>query len=117
MIDTLAELFSMHGVPNHIRSANGPEFVALAIQYWFKKLEIQSLYIELGCPWENGYAESFLSRLRDEFLTKEEFGSLSMARHRMQAWKAEYNHERPHSSLGNLTPAEFAATSANGVRA
>ena len=79
-IDTLAELFAMRGVPQHIRSDNGPEFVAKAIQRWLGQLEIEALYIEPGSPWENGYAESFHSRLRDEFLALEEFESLAAAR-------------------------------------
>jgi putative transposase len=109
VIDWLAELFAMRGVPQHIRSDNGPEFVAKAIQRWLKQLEIKALYIEPGCPWENGYAESFHSRLRDEFLALEEFESLSAARKLTTAWKKDYNHYRPHSSLGYIAPVEFAA--------
>ena len=76
VIDTLAELFAMRGVPEHIRSDNGPEFVAKAIQCWLEQLGVETLYVEPGSPWENGYAESFHSRFRDEFLATEEFESL-----------------------------------------
>ena len=109
VIDTLAELFAMRGVPRHIRSDNGPEFVANELQRWLRKLRIEALYIEPGSPWENGYAESFHSRLRDEFLAIEEFESLSAARRLTGLWRDDYNHHRPHSSLGYQTPAEFAA--------
>ena len=109
VIDTLAELFSMRGVPKCIRSDNGPEFIAHAIQRWLTQLNIEALYIEPGSPWENGYAESFHSRLRDEFLELEEFESLSAARTLSSRWQADYNHNRPHSSLEYLTPIEFAA--------
>jgi transposase InsO family protein len=109
VIDTLAELFAMRGVPQHIRSDNGSEFIARAIQRWTKQLSIETLYIEPGSPWENGFAESFHSRLRDEFLATEVFESLAAARKLTTTWKDDYNHYRPHSSLGYVTPAEFAA--------
>ena len=79
VIDSLAELFAMRGVPHHIRSDNGPEFIALAIQRWTEQLGIETLYIEPGSPWQNGYAESFHSKLRDEFLSLEEFDNLAAA--------------------------------------
>ena len=109
VIDTLAELFAMCGVPKHIRSDNGPEFTAQAIQRWLEQLDIEALYIEPGSPWENGYAESFHSRFRDELLATEEFESVATARKLSAAWRDEYNHHRPHSSLGYVTPSEFAA--------
>lgn len=109
VIDTLAELFAMRGVPQHIRSDNGPEFIAEAIQRWTKQLGIETLYIEPGSPWENGYAESFHSRFRDEFLALEEFENVAAARKLTTAWKEDYNHHRPHSSLGYVAPVEFAA--------
>jgi transposase InsO family protein len=109
VIDTLAELFSMRGVPKCIRSDNGPEFIAHAIQRWLGQLHIETLYIEPGSPWENGSAESFHSRFRDEFLAMEEFESLLAARTLTVSWKDDYNHDRPHSSLRYLTPVEFAA--------
>jgi putative transposase len=109
VIDTLAELFAMRGVPKSIRSDNGPEFVAVAIQRWLAQVAVQTLYVAPGSPWENGYAESFHSRLRDEFLATEMFESLSAARRLTAAWKEDYNTVRPHSSLGYLTPCEFAS--------
>ena len=109
VIDTLAELFAMRGVPEHIRSDNGPEFIAVALRKWLDQLDVEALYIEPGSPWENGYAESFHSRLRDEFLAMEEFESLSAVRRLTQSWRDDYNHHRPHSSLGYVPPADFAA--------
>lgn len=109
VIDTLAELFAMRGVPQHIRSDNGPEFIAKAIQRWLDQIDVAALYIEPGSPWENGYAESFHSRFRDEFLAVEEFESLAAARKLTTAWQEDYNHHRPHSSLGYVAPVEFAA--------
>lgn len=109
VIDTLSELFAMRGVPKHIRSDNGPEFMARVVQRWTKQLEIETLYIEPGAPWENGFAESFHSRFRDEFLASEVFENLTAARKLTADWRDDYNHYRPHSSLGYLTPVEFAA--------
>lgn len=109
VIDTLAELFAMRGVPQAIRSDNGPEFVSRAIQAWLSKLGIEALYVAPGSPWENGYAESFHSKLRDEFLSREEFENVVDAQVRTSAWREDYNHHRPHSSLGYVTPSEFAA--------
>lgn len=109
VIDTLAELFAMRGVPQHIRSDNGPEFIAIQLRAWLDRVGVETLYIEPGSPWENGYAESFHSRLRDEFLAMEEFETLTAARRLTQSWRDDYNHLRPHSSLGYVTPADFAA--------
>jgi putative transposase len=109
VIELLAELFAMRGMPKHIRSDTGPEFIALAIQRWTQQLEIETLYIAPGSPWENGFTESFHSRLRDEFLATEVFESLAAARKLTRTWKDDYNHYRPHSSLGYVAPAEFAA--------
>ena len=108
VIDSLAEIISKRGVPNHIRSDNGPEFVAKSIQNWLEKLEIQTMYIKPGSPWENGYAESFNSRFRDEFLSTEEFESVRSARRMTKNWRTDYNEYRPHSSLGYRTPNQFA---------
>jgi transposase InsO family protein len=116
VIDTLAELFAMRGVPRHIRSDNGPEFIARAIQRWTKQLSIETLYIEPGSPWENGFAESFHSRLRDEFLALEIFESQAAARKLTAAWREDYNYHRPHSSLGYVAPVEFATRCAASVR-
>lgn len=109
VIDTLAELFAMRGVPQHIRSDNGPEFIATALRRWLDRVDVETLYIEPGSPWENGYAESFHSRFRDEFLAMEEFETLMAARRLTQSWRDDYNHHRPHSSLGYVAPADFAA--------
>jgi putative transposase len=109
VIDTLSELFAMRGVPKHIRSDNGPEFVSYAIRRWLSQVGVETLYIEPGSPWQNGYAESFHCRLRDEFLALEEFESVTAARELTARWKEDYNGVRPHSSLGYQTPAEFAA--------
>ena len=117
VIDTLVELFAMRGVPQHIRSDNGPEFIAKAIRRWTEQLGIETLYIEPGAPWENGYAESFHSKARDEFLAITLFENLAAARKLTAAWKDDYNHHRPHSSLGYQTPVEFAARCCSSVRA
>jgi transposase InsO family protein len=109
VIDVLAELFAVRGLPKHIRSDNGPEFIAVAIRRWLTYSGVETLYIEPGSPWENGYAESFHGRLRDELLAREEFADLAEARALATAWRLEYNHRRPHSSLGYRTPAEFSA--------
>jgi len=109
VIDWLAELLAMRGVPKCIRSDNGPEFIARAIRRWLAQVGVQTLYVEPGSPWQNGYAESFNSRLRDEFLATEEFESLAAARKLTAAWRDDYNHRRPHGSLGYVTPAAFAA--------
>lgn len=108
-IDTLAELFPMRGVPKCIRNDNGPEFVANAIQTWLVQLKIETLHIARGSPWENGYAESFHSRLRNEFLGMEEFESLVAARTLSVSWKEDYNNHRPFGSLAYQTPSEFSA--------
>jgi putative transposase len=117
VIDTLAELFAMRGVPRCIRSDNGPEFIAQAIRRWLAQVSVQTLYIEPGSPWENGYAESFHSRVRDEFLALEIFDNLHAARALTAAWKQDYNHYRPHSSLGYQAPAQFAACTASAPAA
>ena len=108
VIDELVSLSGSRGLPQHIRSDNGPEFIAAEIREWLKRPGVETLYVEPGSPWENGYAECFHSRLRDEFLSMEEFDSLSAARQLTAMWRDEYNHRRPHSSLGYRTPAGFA---------
>jgi transposase InsO family protein len=108
--EVLAEVVRQRGVPAHIRSDNGPEFIAKAIRAWMAGAGLETLYIEPGAPWENGYAESFNSKVRDELLNAEEFASLLEARVLGKEWKHEYNHVRPHSALGYRTPAEFGAS-------
>jgi hypothetical protein len=116
VIDWLAELFAIRGVPRCIRSDNGPEFIAHAIRRWLGQVGVETLYIEPGSPWQNGYAESFHSRLRDEFLALEEFESLAAAGKLTAAWRDDYNHRRPHGSLGYVAPAVFAARCSSSVR-
>ena len=108
IIDRLSELFVMYGVPEHIRSDNGPEFIAHALRKWLLKLNVKTLYIEPGSPWENGYIESFNSRLRDELLSTEIFDNLATARAAASAWREDYNNYRPHGALAGLAPEEFA---------
>jgi putative transposase len=110
VIDVLAELFIVRGVPGHIRSDNGPEFIATAIRDYLAKAGVVTLYIEKGAPWENGYAESFHGKLRDELLNTEIFADLREAKALATCWRNQYNHRRPHSSLNYLTPAAFAAS-------
>jgi putative transposase len=105
--EVLAGVVRQRGVPGHIRSDNGPEFIAKAIRAWMSAAGLETLYIDPGAPWENGYAESFTSKVRDELLNAEEFSSLLEARVLGKEWKRGYNYERPHSSLGYRTPAEF----------
>lgn len=108
VIDLLAWLFQVHGQPDHLRSDNGPEFIAHALQGWLASVPCQTLYITPGSPWENPYIESFNGRLREECLNRYQFASGQEAQQILEQWRLEYNFERPHSSLGYLTPAEFA---------
>jgi len=110
VVSTLEYLFEVRGVPAHIRSDNGPEFIAEAVKGWLARRGAGPLYIEPGSPWENAYSETFNSRLRDELLDREVFESLKEAKVIVEDHRLEYNHRRPHSSLGYRTPAEFAAT-------
>jgi transposase InsO family protein len=105
VIDVLANVMVMRGVPEHIRSDNGPEFVADALREWLKNTGAKTLYIEPGSPWENGYCESFNSKLRDEFLNGEIFYSIKELRVLAERWRVHYNTIRPHSSLGYRAPA------------
>ncbi len=109
VIDTLSELFAMRGVPKHIRSDNGPEFIAHALRRSLGQVAVDAMYIEPGSPWENGDAESFHGRLRDEFLATQIFDGVRAAQTLTASWRAEYSTPRPHSSLGYQTPARFAA--------
>lgn len=105
VLETISELFLEHGTPEHIRSDNGPEFVAIALRDWLKRVEVRTLYIEPGSPWENGYNESFNGKLRDELLNGEIFYSLKEAQIIIERWRRHYNKVRPHSSLGYRPPA------------
>jgi len=101
-------LFLTRGVPKYIRSDNGPEFISKAVCQWVKESGCQTLFIKPGSPWENGYIESFNDKLRDECLNREVFRNGGEAQAIVEAFRQEYNNYRPHSSLGYLTPAEFA---------
>jgi len=105
VIEQLYELFLLRGVPEYIRSDNGPEFTAKAIRKWLNRVGVKTLFIEPGSPWENGYIESFNGKLRDELLNGEIFTTLTEARVLIEEWRREYNHVRPHSSLGYRPPA------------
>lgn len=104
VIETLAELFLTYGVPDYIRSDNGPEFIAKRLREWLGNLQVKPLYIEPGSPWENGYIESFNGKLRDELLNREIFYTVKEARILIEKWRREYNTIRPHSSLGYRPP-------------
>lgn len=108
VIEVLEWLFLTRRVPKHIRSDNGPEFVARAVCQWLKESGCQTLFINPGSPWENGYIESFNDKLRDECLNREVFRNGKEAQTIVEAWRQEYNNHRPHSSLSYLTPSEFA---------
>jgi putative transposase len=105
VIDVLADLFILRGIPGHIRSDNGPEFVATAVRGWINGVGAQTAFIEPGSPWENGYVESFNGKLRDELLSEEVFHTLAEARVLIEQWRRHYNTQRPHSSLGYRPPA------------
>jgi transposase InsO family protein len=105
VIDVLSDLFILRGVPGHVRSDNGPEFIAKAVREWIAAVGAKTAFIEPGSPWENGYCESFNSKLRDELLNSEIFYSLAEAKVIIEAWRRYYNTERPHSSLGYKPPA------------
>jgi putative transposase len=105
VIDALFNLFVFRGIPEHIRSDNGPEFTAKAVRKWLNHLEVKTLFIEPGSPWENGYIESFNGKLRDELLNREIFTTLEEAKVLIGQWRKEYNQVRPHSALGYRPPA------------
>lgn len=105
VIDVLAELFLAHGRPAHIRSDQGPEFIADAVKAWIAGVGARTAYIEKASPWENGYVESFNGKLRDELLDGEVFNTLREAQVLIEAWRQHYNRVRPHSSLGYRPPA------------
>lgn len=105
VIDVLADLFTLRGVPVYIRSDNGAEFIAIAVQDWIAAVRAKTAYIEPGSPWENGYCESFNSKLRDELLNGEIFYTLEEAKIIIESWRCHYNEIRPHSSLGYKPPA------------
>ena len=109
VIGVLQYLFAIRGVPEHIRSDNGPEFVAKGIRRWLVQAGVTTLFIAKSSPWENGYVESFNGKFRDELLNGELFLGLADARWVIDRWRLDYNHRRRHSALGYQTPAAFAA--------
>jgi putative transposase len=109
VIGVLSALFGQHGAPAHLRSDNGAEFVAIAVQTWLTQCGVQTLYIEPGKPWQNGKEERFNGTVRDECLNLHVFTSLAEACVRLSAYRQHYNSERPHSQLGYLTPLAFKA--------
>ena len=111
VIDLLFELFIFRGIPEHIRSDNGPEFTSRAVRKWLERLAVKTLFIEPGSPWENGYVESFNGKLRDELLNREIFTTLTEAKILIEQWRMDYNHIRPHSALGYRPPAPEAIMS------
>lgn len=122
VIDVLSDLFILRGGPEHIRSDNGPEFLAKAVQEWIAAVGAKTAYITPGSPWENGFIESFNARLRDELLDGEIFYSFAEAKIIIESWRRHYNTVRPHGSLGYKPPAPevfapaFAARSASQPR-
>lgn len=109
VIDVLMPIMIERGSPKHIRSDNGPEFIAAALHDWLKSIDVETLFIEPGSPWQNGFNESFNGKLRDELLACELFYSLEEARWLAENFRFEYNTVRPHGSLDGKTPTEFAA--------
>ena len=105
VLDELSSLFITRGIPEHIRSDNGSEFTAKAVRKWLSDLDVKTLYIEPGSPWENGYVESFNGKLRNELLNREIFTTLLEAKVLIENWRQQYNQVRPHSSLGYRPPA------------
>jgi len=105
VIDQLLQLIIFRGIPEHIRSDNGPEFTAQAIRRWLSRVGVKTLFIEPGSHWENGYIESFNGKMRDELLNREIFATLVEVKVLIEQWRREYNQVRPHSALGYRPPA------------
>ncbi len=110
LVEVLDHLIEERGAPTFIRSDNGSEFIAGRVKAHLSSVQSETRYVDPGAPWQNSYAESFNSRLRDEVLTQEIFCSLPEAQALLEIWRHEYNHDRGHSSLGYLSPLEFAAS-------
>ena len=109
LVEVLAGLVAGRGAPEHLRMDNGPELIAWALRDYCRLSATRTTYIEPGAPWENPFIESFNGRVRDELRNLEEFTSLTVAQVVVEAWRIEYNTYRPHSALGGLTPADYAA--------
>jgi transposase InsO family protein len=114
-IDVLTDLFIARGTPAHVRSDNGPEFVAKAVQGWIRGVGAKTAFIEPGSPWENGYVESFNGKLRDELLNAEVFNSLAKGKVLIEQWRKHYNTVRPHSALRYMPPAPEVVTTARAM--
>ena len=104
VLDRLTQLFTQRGIPDYIRSDNGPEFTAHCVRDWLKQVKVKTLFITPGSPWENGYIESFNGKLRDELLNLEIFDTLLEAQVLIERWRKHFNHYRPHSSLDYRSP-------------
>ena len=109
VIEVVTDAMKNYGQPEHIRSDNGPEFIAYAIKVWLDDLNVKTIYISPVSPWEQAHIESFHDKFRDECLNSELFESLAVGKVIVDQWRKEYNQQRPHSSLGNQTPDGFAA--------
>jgi transposase InsO family protein len=109
VLSWLQKTIELHGAPEYLRSDNGPEFIAREVQRWLAENRIQTIYIDPGSPWQNGFVESFHGRFRDECLNREQFWTLTEARVVIEDYQCEYNQYRPHSGLGYESPARFAA--------
>jgi len=109
VLEWLQKAIAKHGAPEHLRSDNGPEFIAQAVQGWLRENQIKTLYIDPGSPWQNGFVESFHGRFRDECLNREQLWTLTEARVVVEDYRQEYNQRRPHSKLGYQNPRQFAA--------
>jgi transposase InsO family protein len=105
VLERLSWLFATRGVPEHLRSDNGPEFTAKVVRSWLNRVGVKTLFIEPGSPWENGYVESFNGKLSDELLNGEIFYTLQEAKILIERWRVHYNTVRPHSALGYRPPA------------
>ena len=116
VIKQLNQLVERRGMPEFIRSDNGPEFVAKAVVKWIEDRGFKTCFIAPGSPWQNAYSESFNARFRDEFLNIELFTTLIEAKVLGEEHRYKYNHQRPHSSLGDMTPAEFASRCSSPLR-
>ena len=107
VLEVLADLFVRHGPPEYLRSDNGPEFTAKLVRRWLGRVGVETLFIEPGSPWENGYNESFNGKLRDELLNGEIFCSLAQAAVLVEQWRREYHTVRPHSAHRRIRERKF----------
>jgi len=110
VVDVLTGLVAVRGAPEHLRMDHGPETIAWALRDYCRLAGARTVFIGPGSPWENPFVESFSSRARDELFNAEEFATLLEAQIVVEAWRIEYNTYRPHSALGDMTPAEYAAS-------